>query len=301
MKPAIYVENLVKEYKSATRYDLALDSLSLQINEGQIFGLLGPNGAGKSTLINILGGITNKTSGEVRISGISIDELPQKARSQIGIVPQEIALDSFFSLYELLEYYAGYFGIRPTQRKTTELLKKLSLWDKKDVSPKKLSGGMKRRFLIAKAMVHSPKILVLDEPTAGVDLELRNQLWDLILNLKKQGVTIILTTHYLAEAEVLCDEIAFINKGKIIKQAPKDQLLLGGRHLDVYLAKPLLTTLPQDARYKQISSEIIRFNINQAQDYSDFFQMVKQFDLDIKNIEIIQPNLESIFHQIINS
>lgn len=298
--PAIYAHNLVKEYKTATRCDLALDSLNLTINEGQIFGLLGPNGAGKSTLINILGGVTNKTSGLVRISGISIDEFPQKARSQIGIVPQEIALDSFFSLYDLLEHYAGYFGIRPGQRKTEELLVKLSLWDKKDVAPNKLSGGMKRRFLIAKAMVHSPKILVLDEPTAGVDLELRNQLWDLILSLKKQGVTIILTTHYLAEAEVLCDEIAFINKGKIIKQASKHQLLLGARHMDIYLARPLMTKLPYNSIYEQISDEIIRFNINQASDYSEFFHIVRQLDLDIKSMEIIQPNLENIFHEIIN-
>lgn len=298
--PAIYVENLIKEYKTATRCDLALNSLNLTINQGQIFGLLGPNGAGKSTLINILAGIVNKTSGLVKINDISIDELPQKARSQIGIVPQEIALDNFFSLYESLENYAGYFGIRPAQRKTKELLMQLSLWEKRSVTPSKLSGGMKRRFLIAKAMVHSPKILVLDEPTAGVDLELRNQLWDLILSLKNQGVTIILTTHYLAEAEVLCDEIAFINKGKIIKQASKHQLLLGARHMDIYLASPLITKLPQDARYEQISEEIIRFNINQASDYSEFFQVVQQLNLDIKNIEIIQPNLENIFHEIIN-
>jgi ABC-2 type transport system ATP-binding protein len=301
MIPAIYIENLVKEYKSATRSDLALNSLNLTVNQGQIFGLLGPNGAGKSTLINILAGIVNKTSGLVRINGVSIDELPQKARSQIGIVPQEIALDSFFSLYESLENYAGYFGIRPAQRTTKELLKQLSLWDKKSVTPNKLSGGMKRRFLIAKAMVHSPKILVLDEPTAGVDLELRNQLWDLILSLKKQGVTIILTTHYLAEAEVLCDEIAFINKGKIIKQSSKNQLLVGARHIDIYLAKPLITKLPQNPIYEQISEEIIRFNINQVPDYGEFFHIVRQLDLDIKSMEIIQPNLENIFHKIINS
>jgi ABC-2 type transport system ATP-binding protein len=300
MIPAIYAQNLVKEYKTATRSDLALNSLNLTVNQGQIFGLLGPNGAGKSTLINILAGIVNKTSGLVRINGISIDELPQKARSQIGIVPQEIALDSFFSLYESLENYAGYFGIRLEQRKTKELLMQLSLWDKKDVTPNKLSGGMKRRFLIAKAMVHSPKILVLDEPTAGVDLELRNQLWDLILSLKNQGVTIILTTHYLSEAEVLCDEIAFINKGKIIKQASKHQLLLGARHIDIYLARPIITKLPQNPIYEQISDEIIRFHINQAPDYGEFFHIVQELDLDIKSMEIIQPNLENIFHEIIN-
>lgn len=300
MMPAIYAQNLVKEYKTANRSDIALNSLNLTVNQGRIFGLLGPNGAGKSTLINILGGIVNKTSGLVRINGISIDEFPQKARSQIGIVPQEIALDSFFSLYELLENYAGYFGIRPEQRKTKELLTQLSLWDKKDVTPNKLSGGMKRRFLIAKAMVHSPKILVLDEPTAGVDIELRNQLWDLILSLKNQGVTIILTTHYLAEAEVLCDEIAFINKGEIIKQASKHQLLLGARHMDIYLASPILTRLPYNPIYEQISDEVIRFNINQASDYGEFFRIVRQLDLDIKSMEIIQPNLENIFHEIIN-
>ncbi len=299
MITAIYAQNLVKEYKSATRSDLALNSLNLTVNQGQIFGLLGPNGAGKSTLINILAGIVNKTSGLVRINDISIDEFPQKARAQIGIVPQEIALDSFFSLYESLENYAGYFGIRPAQRKTQELLAQLSLWDKKDVTPNRLSGGMKRRFLIAKAMVHSPKILVLDEPTAGVDLELRNQLWELILSLKNQGVTIILTTHYLAEAEVLCDEIAFINKGKIIKQSSKHQLLVGARHIDIYLARPVIK-LPPNPIYEQISDEIIRFNITTASDYGEFFRIVQQLDLDIKSMEIIQPNLENIFHEIIN-
>ncbi|MCP5369301.1 MAG: ABC transporter ATP-binding protein [Rickettsiaceae bacterium] len=299
--PAIYIDNLVKEYPGATRSNIALDSLNLVINEGQIFGLLGPNGAGKSTLINILAGIVNKTSGVVKINDISIDEFPQKARTQIGIVPQEIALDSFFSLYNALEHYAGYFGIRPAQRKTEELLTQLSLWDKKDVTPKKLSGGMKRRFLIAKAMVHSPKILVLDEPTAGVDLELRNQLWDLILSLKKQGVTIILTTHYLAEAEILCDEIAFINKGKIIKQSSKNQLLIGRRYIDIYLATPLQVKLPKASIYEQINEEVIRFNIENSEDYSKFFDTIKKLNLNIKNIEIIQPNLESIFHTIMNN
>jgi len=239
MSDAIYVNNLIKEYNTgrvANEKKIALNGLDINIEVGSIFGLLGPNGAGKSTLINILAGTVIKTSGEVRVMGVDIDYQPKRARSLIGVVPQEIVTDTFFPLWQALEFTAGYFGIRPENRINDQLLKTLSLYDKRNSLPQRLSGGMKRRFLIAKAMVHSPRILVLDEPTAGVDIELRNQLWEYVKKLnQEQVVTIIITTHYLAEAQELCDNIAFINDGKIIKQDSKKKLLaeLGSRYLDV--------------------------------------------------------------------
>ena len=226
-KEAILIKKLVKEYnkEGGSGSKIALSDLNLAIPRGAIFGLLGPNGAGKSTLINILSGTVMKTSGEVVILDTDIDQFPKRARSLIGIVPQEIIFDTFFPIQQALEFTAGYFGIKSELRKTKQILKALSLWDKRKNFPQQLSGGMKRRFLIAKAMVHSPPILVLDEPTAGVDIELRIQLWDYVKELNKQGITVIITTHYLAEAQELCDEIAFINKGKIIKQDSKQNLL----------------------------------------------------------------------------
>lgn len=299
----ISVQNLNKTYnKGGKEGHAALKDLSLEVCRGKIFGLLGPNGAGKSTLINILAGVVIKDSGEVHINDISIDKYPKKARSQIGIVPQEINIDSFFSLYEGLEYYAGYYGVRPSERKTERILKDLHLWDKRDVRPIKLSGGMKRRFLIAKAMVHSPKILVLDEPTAGVDLELRNQLWELIRRLQKEGTTIILTTHYLAEAQELCDDIAFINHGRIIKQSSKEELLndLGNRYMDIHLLEPYNKPNKETKAYDQITDLHLRFTIVENQDYQKILEVIKSEKLQVKNIEIVQPNLEDIFYKVMH-
>ncbi len=304
-KNIISIKNLVKEYNKGknTEKFLALDSLNMDIKEGSIFGLLGSNGAGKSTLINILAGTVVKNSGQVLIDDVSIDEYPKKARSMIGIVPQEVYLDSFFNLYNGLEFYAGYYGIRVKDRKTEEILKALSLWSKKDNHPSQLSGGMKRRFLIAKAMVHSPKILILDEPTAGVDLELRTQLWDYVRVLNKQNVTIIITTHYLAEAQELCNEIAFINKGKIVKQSLKQDLLdeLGTRHIDVEFNEkinyidynPELVTIGSDNK--------LRFKIDTTKgNYSQILQEIDKIDLGIKDLKVSEPDLEDIFYLIMN-
>ncbi|HZF94459.1 MAG TPA: ABC transporter ATP-binding protein [Allosphingosinicella sp.] len=210
---AISIRNLEKTYAGGKR---ALDGVSLDVPRGQIFGLLGPNGAGKSTMINILAGLVNKTGGEATIWGFDVDRHPRNAKASIGIVPQEILFDPFFTPAETLEIQAGLYGVAKGARRTAELLRAVRLEDKADAYSRTLSGGMKRRLMVAKAMVHSPPILVLDEPTAGVDVELRQQLWDYVRELNRNGVTIVLTTHYLEEAEQLCDRIAIINHGTVI-------------------------------------------------------------------------------------
>ncbi|HEY0112264.1 MAG TPA: ABC transporter ATP-binding protein [Allosphingosinicella sp.] len=213
MTAAISIVDLQKTYAGGKR---ALDGVSLEVPRGQIYGLLGPNGAGKSTLINILAGLVNKTGGSATIWGFDIDKHPRNAKASIGIVPQEIIFDPFFTPSETLEIQAGLYGVPKERRITKELLRAVRLEDKADAYSRTLSGGMKRRLLVAKAMVHSPPILVLDEPTAGVDIELRQQLWDYVRQLSREGVTIVLTTHYLEEAEQLCDRIAIINHGRVI-------------------------------------------------------------------------------------
>ena len=221
---AISIVDLQKTYKGGKR---ALDGVSLAIPRGGIFGLLGPNGAGKSTLINILAGLVMKSGGTACIWGFDIDEHPRNAKRAIGVVPQEILFDPFFTPKEALEIQAGLYGIPKADRRTMELLRAVHLEDKADAYSRTLSGGMKRRLLVAKAMVHSPPILVLDEPTAGVDVALRQQLWDYVRSLHAQGVTIVLTTHYLEEAEQLCDRIAIINHGRLIaNEATRDLLAL---------------------------------------------------------------------------
>jgi ABC-2 type transport system ATP-binding protein len=213
IEAALAIRDLQKTYKGGKR---ALDGVTLDVPRGGIFGLLGPNGAGKSTLINILAGLVSKSKGSATIWGFDIDEHPRNAKRSIGVVPQEILFDPFFTPREALEIQAGLYGIPRADRRTLELLRAVRLEDKADAYARTLSGGMKRRLLVAKAMVHSPPVLVLDEPTAGVDVELRQQLWDYVRGLNAQGVTIVLTTHYLEEAEQLCDRIGIINHGRLI-------------------------------------------------------------------------------------
>lgn len=240
--PAIRIRDLVKRYaatgKSAGK--LALDGVSFDVPQGQIFGLLGPNGAGKSTLINTLAGLVTKTSGQVEIWGHDIDHDVRNAKASIGIVPQEIVFDPFFTPAEVLDNQAGLYGVPKSMRRTMELLRAVHLSDKADAYARSLSGGMKRRLLIAKAMVHSPPILVLDEPTAGVDVELRRQLWELVSEMNHDGVTVVLTTHYLEEAEELCDRIAIINHGKLIANKPTRELV------DMAREKIVVLTLDRD-------------------------------------------------------
>jgi ABC-2 type transport system ATP-binding protein len=219
---AIEIRDLTKVYKGGKR---ALDNISLSIPRGQIYGLLGPNGAGKSTTINILSGMVNKSSGSASIWGFDIDANPRNAKNSIGIVPQEIVFDPFFTPFETLENQAGFYGVPKEKRRSMELLRAVHLEDKAHAYARTLSGGMKRRLLVAKAMVHSPPILVLDEPTAGVDVQLRQQLWAYVKELNALGVTIVLTTHYLEEAEMLCDRIGIINHGRLITDKPTRELV----------------------------------------------------------------------------
>ncbi len=213
MTSAIAIHGLAKTYANGKQ---ALGGIDLDIPRGSMFGLLGPNGAGKSTLINILAGLVRKTAGTASIWGFDIDAHPRNAKASIGIVPQEILFDAFFTPFETLELQAGLYGVPPKQRRTMEILRAVRLDDKAHTYSRTLSGGMKRRLLIAKALVHNPPVLILDEPTAGVDIELRQQLWEYVRELHGGGTTVVLTTHYLEEAEALCDRIAIIDQGNVV-------------------------------------------------------------------------------------
>jgi ABC-2 type transport system ATP-binding protein len=241
---AISIQSLEKVYAGGKR---ALESVSLDVPRGQIFGLLGPNGAGKSTMINILAGLVNKTGGSASIWGFDIDRNPRNAKASIGIVPQEILFDPFFTPAETLDQQAGLYGVPKARRRTMELLRALHLEDKANAYSRTLSGGMKRRLLIAKAMVHSPPILVLDEPTAGVDIELRQQLWSYVRQLNRDGVTVVLTTHYLEEAEELCDRIAIINHGRLIANETTRTLVGMAQEKAVEVTVDRDLTAPPDA------------------------------------------------------
>ncbi len=225
-KIALSFKNLTKIYKpNNTNSITALNNLNLDVNEGEIFGLIGPNGAGKTTFINILGGTVIKTSGEVNVWGFNLDKNPRQIRASVGIVPQEVNLDPFFSPRKFLELQAGMYGIKKKDRITDQVLKIVSLEKYANSYARSLSGGMKRRLLVAKALVHQPPIIILDEPTAGVDVELRKNLWENVKQLNKQGVTIILTTHYLKEAELMCDRIGVLNKGNLVALDSTQNLL----------------------------------------------------------------------------
>lgn len=223
--PAISVRDLVKVYGRGARAKTALQGVTLEIPRGSFFGLLGPNGAGKSTLINILAGLVTKTSGTAAVWGHDIDTDTRAARAAIGVVPQELNLDPFFTPREALEFQAGLYGVPKSERRSDEILEALGLTDKANSYARTLSGGMRRRLLVGKALVHNPPVLVLDEPTAGVDIELRQQLWAYVRQLNARGTTVVLTTHYLEEAEALCDHIAIVNHGQIVAHDATPKLL----------------------------------------------------------------------------
>jgi len=222
---SIEAKEVNKTFKKKTKETIALNNFNIQIQKGSIHGLLGPNGAGKSTFINILGGLVKKDKGNVKICGLDIDKETRNSKFKIGIVPQELNIDPFFTPYELLELQAGLYGINKRNRQTDKILHNVGLIDQKNSYARTLSGGMRRRLLVAKALVHSPEMLILDEPTAGVDVNLRKSLWNYIREINKLGTTICLTTHYLEEAEELCDRITIINNGKVIKDETKNNLL----------------------------------------------------------------------------
>ena len=309
MEYAIDLRKLTKIYNTQTQPIHALDNVDLKIEKSKIYGLLGPNGAGKSTLINILAGLTNKTSGSIKALGIDQDLNPNLVKKMIGIVPQEIVLDVFFTLQEYLEFSAGYYGVRKKDRKTEEILSIMGLTQKANATSRDLSGGMKRRFLMAKALVHSPQILILDEPTAGVDINSRDKLWSYVKELNKSGITIILTTHYFQEAEKLCDEIAFINHGKIIKVDSTKNLI---NTLDSRLLEITVKQIPDNSMVKlqeygckispytpQSDSKAIQIRIKEPYDINKSLEFLLPFNFQILNIAFIEDDLESIFRRII--
>ena len=298
---AIEARGLFKTYP-ATRQTpamAALKGIDLTIPRGSIFGLLGPNGAGKSTFINILAGLSRKTVGTVRIWGRDIDERPRDARAAIGVVPQEIAADVFFTPRESLEVQAGLYGVPKGERRTDELLAALGLSDKADAYVRQLSGGMKRRLMVAKAMTHNPPVLVLDEPTAGVDVELRRQLWSYVVALNQLGVTIVLTTHYLEEAESLCDTIAIVNRGQVVCCEPTSQLL---RRLDtrtvVVTPETPLASAPTvgrfDTRLRPNGDLAVVFKTAEA-GVEQVLAEVRAAGVPVKDLRTEDPDLEDVF------
>ena len=303
---AIRIESLSKTYSaSGMPPKRALEEVSFEVPRGQIFGLLGPNGAGKSTLINILAGLVVKSSGKATVWGFDIDEHPRNAKRSIGIVPQEILFDPFFTPKEALEIQAGLYGIPREHRKTDELLAAMHLTDKADAYARTLSGGMKRRLLVAKAMVHSPPILVLDEPTAGVDIELRRQLWAYVRQLNAEGVTVVLTTHYLEEAEELCDRIAIINHGRVIANEPTRQLVAKAQEKAVVVSFDHdLESVPThdcfedirllDERTMEITYRKDKVNAGQV------LAAIQRDGLSIVDVRTREPDLEDVFLSLVS-
>lgn len=303
MTSALSIRELRKIYRDKKGDKEALKGVSLEVPEGSFFGLLGPNGAGKSTLINILAGLVVKTSGEAKICGFDIEKEMFDARTRLGIVPQELVLDTFFTVREALDMHAGYYGVPKKQRRTDEIIQAMGLSDKADISSRKLSGGMRRRLLIAKALVHSPKVLILDEPTAGVDVELRQQLWEYVRALNKQGTTVLLTTHYLEEAEELCDTIAIINHGELIAHEKTAKLMQGmdSKVISFALTEPL-KTLPESlkplaAELNEHGDVVIRYQPSKAA-MGDIMASVCAAGLTIRDVTTDQASLEEVFRHL---
>lgn len=303
--PAISIKNLSKTYKASKQAPekVALDDVSLEIPRGSFFGLLGPNGAGKSTIINILAGLVSKSGGSVEVCGFDLDKKPIDVKKKLGVVPQELILDPFFSVREALDFHAGYYGVPKSERRTDEIIKALSLEDKKNDSSRRLSGGMRRRLLIGKALVHNPDVLILDEPTAGVDIELRQSLWAYVRKLNEAGTTIILTTHYLEEADELCDEIAIINHGKIVACDKKENLLsnLNNKSIILALANPI-DEVPKNLQ--KFNCSIVKNNRLEIQynpqeiAISEMLKEIHKSGLDIVDLSTEDTKLEDIFLQM---
>ncbi|MEK9854910.1 MAG: ABC transporter ATP-binding protein [Rhodobiaceae bacterium] len=278
----------------------ALDDIDLDIPVGAVFGLLGPNGAGKSTFINIMAGTVIKSAGSIGIWGTDIDDNPRQARANIGIVPQELNIDAYFTPRQQLEFQAGLFGVRPSERRSDEILEMVGLSDQAHTYARRLSGGMRRRLLVAKAMVHSPPILVLDEPTAGVDVALRQRLWDNIRALNEAGVTIVLTTHYLEEAEALCDRIAILNHGRLIANQPKDQLMAGARAKELRMTLTGGTPAQMPAALAALGVQPVEGGILVRYDpavtgAAGIITAVAATGLEISDVTTVEPDLEDVF------
>ena len=304
-KNALTVENLTKIYldSKTKKENKALTNLNFEVKQGEVFGLLGPNGAGKTTFLGILGGTTTKTSGNVNVWGFDLDKNPRQVKASIGIVPQEVNLDAFFSPKKLLELQAGLYGVKKKDRITDLILRMVALEDKANAYSRSLSGGMKRRLLIAKAMVHQPPILILDEPTAGVDVELRNILWDNVKELNKEGVTIILTTHYLLEAQEMCDRIAIIDRGNLVALDTTQKLL------ERIQTKKINFIVKDIDLNKSLSMKSVQFKINSKNlisviyeknslNFGEIINYLNQNGIKIEDISTEDGDLEDVFVQL---
>ena len=299
--PAISFQSVSKAYPSPRGQQgstfLALDHVSLDIEEGEFFGLLGPNGAGKTTLISILAGLARATSGAVSVLGSDVQKDFAQARRNLGVVPQELVFDPFFNVREALRFQSGYFGVRHNDAWIDELLESLGLTDKAHVNMRALSGGMKRRVLVGLALVHKPPVIVLDEPTAGVDVELRQTLWAFIAKLNKQGSTVLLTTHYLEEAEALCGRIAMLKNGRVVALDTTSALLksASGNVLQFKIDSDLPASLVAGAR---VTGRVVQFPAPDALAIENYLAAVRQAGLTVHDIEIRRADLEDVFLQV---
>ena len=301
--PAISFQSVSKSYptpkgpKGSTFK--ALDGVSLDIEQGEFFGLLGPNGAGKTTMISILAGLTRATGGKVRVLGSDVQTDYAAARRKLGVVPQELVFDPFFNVREALRIQSGYFGVKNNDDWIDELLANLGLTDKADANMRQLSGGMKRRVLVAQALVHKPPVIVLDEPTAGVDVELRQTLWQFIAKLNKQGSTVLLTTHYLEEAEALCGRIAMLKSGKVVALAATSELLSAASSnvLRFKVDSELPIHLKEKAR---ITGRIVQFPAHDAAEIEQYLAAVREAGLVAQDVEIRKADLEDVFLDVMN-
>ena len=300
----IAINNLSKVYKNGLT---ALKNINLNIKKGEIFAMLGPNGAGKTTLINIICGIVKPTSGEIAVEGFDIIDDYRETRSRIGLVPQELTLEQFETVFNNVSYSRGLYGKKPDPAHIEKVLKQLSLWDKKDRILRQLSGGMKRRVLIAKALSHEPQILFLDEPTAGVDVELRQEMWKVVENLRETGVTVILTTHYIEEAEAIADRVGVINQGEIIVVEEKKELLkkMGQKTLTIELQDEIIKIPDTLSKYglnfgANKMSLIYTYNLKEKQTgITNLLQDIKDAGLKLRDLKTEQSNLEKIFVSLV--
>jgi ABC-2 type transport system ATP-binding protein len=301
----ISISGLTKTYAGGFK---ALDNVSLDIRRGEIFALLGPNGAGKTTLINAVCGIVNATAGEVLVDGFNIESEFRQTRAKIGLVPQEMPTESFETVWNTCRFSRGLFGKSANPEHLEQVLKSLSLWDKKDTISMELSGGMKRRVLIAKALAHEPDVLFLDEPTAGVDVELRQDMWNVVAKLRDEGVTVILTTHYIEEAEQLADRVGVINNGEIILVEDKDKLMrdMGKKHLVLHLQAPL-ADIPGELETYQLeldeNGQSLTYSYDTKQDSTGITALLgdlRAADIHFNDLQTSQSSLEDIFVDLVN-
>ena len=302
-KYSIEAKNVNKTFFKKTQEVKALIDFSITIKKGTIHGLLGPNGAGKSTFINILGGLVKKNSGEVNVCGINIDKNIKLSKFKIGIVPQELNIDPFFSPAELLELQAGLYGIPKKKRKTDEILENLKLTDQRNAYARTLSGGMRRRLLIGKALVHDPEIIILDEPTAGVDIDIRTSVWNYIKRISGEGKTVCLTTHYLEEAENLCDNITIINHGKKIIEGSKNDLLniISTKSVTFILNKNI--DMPNDLKEFQpvIENGVLKLSYDKNKtNIKKIIDILNKDKIDFKEINTFEGDLEDVFLKVVN-